>query len=270
MANAVAKTKGVEVSTDVLDDIFETAGDGSSYDSSELQIPFIRIAQAMSPQLNKKKPEYIEGCSQGDIYNTVTGQYWDGEEGIVIIPCFQTTKYLEFIPRDQGGGFKGEIPVNNPIITKAKREGSKEILPNGNELVKSDQHYCLVVEEDGSFQPAVVDMKSSQLKISRRWKTQITIQKVKHPKTGELVRPAVYATMWRLTTTEESNEQGTWNNYTILKEALVSNRDLLMEAKAFKESIMAGEVKAAADPDHTSTGSSDVDEDVDEDNEIPF
>ena len=268
MANAVAKTKGVEVSTDVLDDIFETAGDGSSYDSSELQIPFIRIAQAMSPQLNKKKPEYIEGCSQGDIYNTVTGQYWDGEEGIVIIPCFQTTKYLEFIPRDQGGGFKGEIPVNNPIITKAKREGSKEILPNGNELVKSDQHYCLVVEEDGSFQPAVVDMKSSQLKISRRWKTQITIQKVKHPKTGELVRPAVYATMWRLTTTEESNEQGTWNNYTILKEALVSNRDLLMEAKAFKESIMAGEVKAAADPDHTSTGSSDVD--VDEDNEIPF
>jgi hypothetical protein len=268
MANAVAKTKGVEVSTDVLDDIFETAGDGSSYDSSELQIPFIRIAQAMSPQLNKKKPEYIEGCSQGDIYNTVTGQYWDGEEGIVIIPCFQTTKYLEFIPRDQGGGFKGEIPVNNPIITKARREGSKEILPNGNELVKSDQHYCLVVEEDGSFQPAVVDMKSSQLKISRRWKTQITIQKVKHPKTGELVRPAVYATMWRLTTTEESNEQGTWNNYTILKEALVSNRDLLMEAKAFKESIMAGEVKAAADPDHTSTGSSDVDED--EDNEIPF
>ena len=266
MANAVAKTKGVEVSTDVLEDIFETAGDGSSYDSSELQIPFIRIAQAMSPQLNKKKPEYIEGCSQGDIYNTVTGQYWDGEEGIVIIPCFQTTKYLEFIPREQGGGFQGEIPANDPVLTKAKREGSKEILPSGNELVKSDQHYCLVVEEDGSFQPAVVDMKSSQLKISRRWKTQITIQKVKHPKTGELVRPAVYATMWRLTTTEESNEQGTWNNYTILKEALVSNRDLLMEAKAFKESIMAGEVKAAADPDHTSTGSSDVDED----NEIPF
>jgi hypothetical protein len=34
MANAVAKTKGVEVSTDVLDDIFETAGDGASFDSS--------------------------------------------------------------------------------------------------------------------------------------------------------------------------------------------------------------------------------------------
>ena len=147
------------------------------------------------------------------------------------------------------------------MLTKTTREGAKEILPNGHELVKSDQHYCLVVDDDGSFQPAVVDMKSSQLKVSRRWKTQIAMQKVKHPKTEQMVTPAVYATMWRLTTTEESNDQGTWNNYTVAKENLVSNRDLLMEAKAFRESIMAGEVKAAADPDHTSTGSSSVDGD---------
>ena len=266
MANAVAAAKGVEVSADVMDDIFETAGDGAAFDSSEMQIPFVRILQAMSPQLSKKKPEYIEGASQGDLFNTVTNQYWDGEEGITVIPCYQTTKYLEFIPREQGGGFQGEIPANDPVLTKTTREGAREILPNGHELVKSDQHYCLVVDDDGSFQPAVVDMKSSQLKVSRRWKTQIAMQKVKHPKTEQMVTPAVYATMWRLTTTEESNDQGTWNNYTVAKENLVSNRDLLMEAKAFRESIMAGEVKAAADPEHTSTGSSDVDED----NEIPF
>lgn len=262
MATAVAKAKGVEVSTDVLDDIFDTAGDGASFDSSEMQIPFVRILQAMSPQLSKKKPEYIEGASQGDLFNTVTGQYWDGEEGVIVIPCYQTTKYLEFVPRDQGGGFMGEIPANDPVLTRTSREGSKEILPNGNELVKSDQHYCLVVEDDGSFQPAVIDMKSSQLKVSRRWKTQIAMQKVKHPKNGAMVTPAVYATMWRLSTTEESNDQGTWGNYSVAKVDLVSNRDLLMEAKAFRESIMAGEVKAAADPEHTSTVRSGSDEDI--------
>ena len=128
-------------------------------------------------------------------------------------------------------------------------------------------HYCLVVDEDGGFQPAVIDMKSSQLKVSRRWKTQIAMQKVKHPKTGEMVTPAVYATMWRLSTTEESNDQGTWGNYTVAKVDLVSNRDILMEAKAFRESIMAGEVKAAADPEHTSTGNAGSKE---QDNDIPF
>ena len=62
MGKAVAKVKGVEISTDVMDDIFENAGDGASFDSSEMQIPFLRVLQAMSPQLSKKKPEYIEGA----------------------------------------------------------------------------------------------------------------------------------------------------------------------------------------------------------------
>ena len=179
-----------------------------------------------------------------------------------MVPCYQTTKYLEFVPREQGGGFQGEIPANDPDLTKTTREGAREILPNGHELVRSDQHYCLVVEEDGSFQPAVIDMKSSQLKVSRRWKTQIAMQKVKHPKSGQMVTPAVYATVWRISTTEESNDQGTWGNYQVAKEGLVNSRDLLMEAKAFRESIMAGEVKAAKEP--SADGS------LDGDNEIPF
>lgn len=247
MSTAVATAKSVEVSTDVLDDIFDTAGEGAAFDSSEMQIPFIRVLQALSPQLNKKKPEYIEGASQGDMFNTVTGQAWSGEEGITVVPCFQTTKYLEFVPRDLGGGFKGEIAPNDPVLQRTTRSGSKELLPNGNELVKSDQHFCLVVDEDGGYQPAVIDMKSTQLKVSRRWKTQIAMQKVKNPKTGALVTPAVFATMWKLTTTEESNDQGSWNNYQVEKVGLVTNRDLLLEAKSFRDSIAAGEVKAAAE-----------------------
>lgn len=56
----------------------------------------------------------------GDIYNTVTSQYWDGEKGINVVPCYQTTKYLEFTPRDQGGGFKGEISPTDPVLQKQK------------------------------------------------------------------------------------------------------------------------------------------------------
>ena len=266
MSTAVATAKSVEVSTDVLDDIFDTAGEGAAFDSSEMQIPFIRVLQALSPQLNKKKPEYIEGASQGDMFNTVTGQAWSGEEGITVVPCFQTTKYLEFVPRDLGGGFKGEIAPNDPVLQRTTRSGSKELLPNGNELVKSDQHFCLVVDEDGSYQPAVIDMKSTQLKVSRRWKTQIAMQKVKNPKTGALVTPAVFATMWKLTTTEESNDQGSWNNYNVEKVGLVSNRDLLLEAKSFRDSIAAGEVKAAAEDMMPATASTAPVRD----DEIPF
>jgi hypothetical protein len=245
MSTAVAKAKETAVSTDVLDDIFETAGEGAAFDSSEMQIPFVRVLQALSPQLNKKKAEYIEGAAQGDLFNTVTGQWWSGEQGVTVVPCYHTIKYLEFVPRDMGGGFKGEIHPSNPVLQQTTRSGSKEMLPSGNELVKSAQYFCFVVEEDGSYQPAVIDMKSTQLKVAKRWNTQIQLQKVRNPKTGGLVTPALFATMWKLTTTEESNDQGSWNNYQVEKVGLVESRDLLLEAKAFRESIAAGEVKAA-------------------------
>ena len=262
MSTAVATKKETAVSTDVMDDIFEFAGEGAAFDSSEMQIPFVRLLQPLSPQLNKKKAEYIEGASAGDAFNNVTNQYWDGETGITVIPCFQTTKYLEFVPREQGGGFRGEISPTDPVLQRTARSGSKEILPHGNELVKSDQHFCLIVEEDGSFQPAVIDMKSTQLKVSRRWKTMIAMMKVKHPKDGRLTTPPVFATMWRLTSVEETNDQGSWSNWAVEKVGTVENRDLFLEAKAFRDSIVAGEVKAAAE-DHGS--SSRVD-----DSDIPF
>ena len=260
MSTAVAKAKETAVSTEVLDDIFDYGGEGAAFDSSEMQIPFVRLLQALSPQLNKKKAEYIEGASSGDAFNNVTNQYWDGEAGITVIPCFQTTKYLEFTPRDMGGGFRGELPPNSSLLQQTTRQGSKEILPNGNELVKSDQHFCLIVEEDGSFQPAVIDMKSTQLKVSRRWKTQIAMQKIKHPTTGQMKTPPVFATMWKLRSVEESNDQGSWSNWTVEKVGLVEDRDVLMEAKAFRDSIMAGEVKAAPE-EHGDPG---------RDSEIPF
>ena len=39
MANAVAKKKKTDVSTDVMDDILGMAGEGASFDSSEMQNP---------------------------------------------------------------------------------------------------------------------------------------------------------------------------------------------------------------------------------------
>ena len=87
-------------------------------------------------------------------------------------------------------------------------------------------------------------MKSSQLKVSRRWKTQIAMQKIRHPKTNALLTPAVYATMWKLTTVQESNTEGTWYNWSVTKHGLVQTKDILSEAKLFREQVMKGAVKA--------------------------
>ena len=238
----ITKKSNTDVSN-ILDDILETAGEGVDYETSELQIPFIRVIQALSPQIKKSDAAFIKGAEQGDLFNTVTGEVWKGEEGINVIPCYQETKHLEFTPRDQGGGFVGELPAGDPNILKTTRQGAKETLPNGNELVKSDQHYCMVLNKDGSAQPAIVDMKSTQLKISRRWKTQIAMQKIPD-KNGVMRTPALFATIWNLKTVEESNDMGTWYNYTIEKVDLVKDKNLFIDAKNFRSSVESGAAKA--------------------------
>ena len=235
-----------ELSTEVLDDILETVGEGVDYDTSELQIPFVRVIQALSPQIKKSDSAFIKGAEQGDLFNTVTGEFWKAEEGIVVIPCYQETKYLEFTPREEGGGFVGEMKADDPNIAKATRSGAKEVLPNGNEVVKSDQHYCMIMNKDGSAQPAIVDMKSTQLKISRRWKTQIAMQKIAG-KDGVQRTPALFANKWKLTTVEESNDMGTWFNYAVERVGLIDNKSVFLEAKNFRSSIESGAAKAVSE-----------------------
>ena len=225
------------------------SGEGADYEASELQIPFVRVIQALSPQIKKNDASFIKGASQGDAFNTVTGDHWTGEEGFEVVPCFQQTKYLEFIPRDQGGGgFVGELSADDPNIARATRTGGKEILPNGNELVKSDQHYCMLISADGTYQPVIIDMKSTQLSVSRRWKSQIAMLKMKDAK-GVLKTPSLFATIWRLTTVEQSNDMGTWYNWSVEKVKTIDNEALLQEALSFRKSVQKGEAKAVVE-DH--------------------
>ena len=54
-------------STEVLDELFSYEGEGLDYDTSELQIPFIRVIQALSPQIKKSDSAYISTARRWEI-----------------------------------------------------------------------------------------------------------------------------------------------------------------------------------------------------------
>jgi hypothetical protein len=75
--------------------------------------------------------------------------------------------------------------------------------------------------------------------------------------------PPVFATMWRLYAVEESNDKGSWSTWGVEKVGLLTDRDLMMEAKTFRDSIAAGEIKAASEADESASGASrQVDSDI--------
>ena len=207
--------------------------------SSDIQIPFLRMIQQMSPQINKKEASYIEGAGGGDIFNTVTNKYWEGSEGVVVIPVYFQMKLLEFVPRDQGGGFVGELSAASEEVREMEQEAEREL------------------HEDGSLENAIVDMKKTQLKKSRLWVSMMTMQK----RNGKTL-PS-YACTYRLKTVEDGNDKGSWNTWSVAHEGMIPGIEAYNDCKELHGSISSGALKIAPPPsEELLTGPSTTDEDI--------
>ena len=243
--NQVAQRKTTNVVASELDKMLEAdAGVGlENITTDDMQIPFIRIIQALSPQLQKDDPLYIKGAEQGDIFNTVSQEVFKQDEGVIVVPAFFEKKFLEFQLRSSGGGFVRELAADDKDITMTSREGTIELLPNGNELVRTHQHLVIAQSADGTIAPSVLDMKKTQLKVSRRWNT---LKNSARLPSGALM--PIYGTAWQLTTVLEANDQGKWFNYKLdrVNDVTPEIEKMMLEARNMYQGVSKGEVKMAA------------------------
>jgi hypothetical protein len=83
-------------------------------------------------------------------------------------------------------------------------------------------------------------------------------------KKGPFTLP-IYGTAWKITTVSESNDQGTWYNFRIVRETEVS-KELsagMLRAKEMADSFQKGEIKTAA-------GTSDEMQQATKTDDVPF
>ena len=238
--NEVAETKATAIST--FDDTLLSGGTGLEETTTEdFAIPFIRVLQPMSPQLQKQNGSYVAGASAGDLYNTVTGEAHDGEKGILIVPCAYNKKYIEWVPREKGGGL---VNANHDISILSKctkdPESRRSYTPDGNEIVETAQFFVLVLE-GGTPQQAVVTFTSTQLGVSRKWLTMLRMARVQNSK-GDSVEAPMFAYTYRLSTTTQSNDKGSWNGYSVNQED-PTELSVAMMAKDFMSAARSGDVK---------------------------
>lgn len=244
MSNKNVVTKAADKQLPALAGMYEEdAGGGfETADSTAYAIPFLAILQALSPQLNKQDGLYIKGAEQGMLLNSATAQTFDGEAGVIVVPCYYKQSFTHWQPRDTGGGFLGEVQASDPILLQTKDEKGELTLPDGTYFTDTRTHYVLIVDEDGGFTPAVVSMSSTQIKKSRQWMTRMQNIKLKR-KDGSLFTAPMFSNMYRLTTVPESNAQGSWYGWKVETLQPVDDANLYQAAKAFRDSVKAGEVK---------------------------
>lgn len=261
---ALAKSGATSLSTAVtnstLTRMLEDAKQGNNFAKDDLTIPFLRVLQALSPQVQKRGEQYVDGAEVGMLFDTASKALFPAEKaedqpGVVFVPAWYTPSYVEFVLRESGGGFVRDHGTNAGILARTTRDDkNREILPNGNQVVYSMMYYGFICfEEDGElngeFTAVALPLAGKQLKKGREWNTYMDKLRVEYQ--GATFNPPHYYTAFRLTTAYESNDKGNW--YGINWEPIGPTHDLpngeaiLNQASQFRESLSKGAVRAKMD-----------------------
>lgn len=243
--------------------------------ADDFAIPRIGIIQSLSPQRQAAKPEFIEGCVEGQIFENVTKKLWKGSEGIVVIPVAYSPAYLEWKPRESGGGLVKNHGKDATLFnsTPANEKG-KRITKDGTIIQRSAEYYVMIVNEAGVPVRAVLSMGNTALKQAKGWNNLINESLVVDgegnvvKKDGKTISAPIFLYSYHLKTVPVSNQQGQWFRWDITKnvnekqvpvsviDLADGSSDFYNAAKAFRDAITSGAVKVA-DPveEHVGSGS---------------
>ena len=230
-AVAAARNTAVAELPEYLRGAEEYAGLGNSRDAADNSMPFLAILQKGSPQVNKQDPAYIKGAEAGMLLNTATGQIWSGEDGIPVVPCGIQKNYVEWVPREKGGGYVATYPHDSRLpkeMGAVEDDRRRLVLPSGNHLVET--LYTLGLLADGS--PIVIGATSTALKPMRDWMTARNAQRLPSGKTA----PS-FAKVYRLKTIWQKNDSGDWFGWKVFLEDGWTPANLFEPALEFAKQI---------------------------------
>ncbi len=234
----------------------EDAGIGlGQLGQEDVALPFLKVLSRQDPILDD-----LDNAKAGDIYNTVTGQVWKGKEGISVVPCVYQRRYIEWAPRGTGTGAPINIftPDDDRPRTERSSEDNREYVVDGqgSYLEETHQHFIVIVGDDGSMETALIAMKSTQLKKSRKWNSMVQ-SRTMQGKNG-MFTPPRFSHVYALKTVSEENSKGSWHGWEISLNGPVEDANIYQSAKAFATSILAGEVNVKHQDESADVNTDDI------------
>lgn len=260
-AVATAQQGGAVAVYDYGDD----AGAGfENQTSSDLSIPFLAVLQAMSPQC---EGEDAPG-RPGQLYNTVSEEVYKGTEGVYFVPGVTQHVFVEWKPRDAGGGIVAIYQIDDPFVAQVKN-ASKEFgslkTPNGNDLVETYYVYGVQCEldQDGKtlipIGPLVVAFTSTKIKVYKAWNSRLNM--FAHKKHGLAAKPPLFAHSVKITTVAEKNTKGSFYNFAlapahgdVFASLLPPSSEAFQQARQIREMVNSGLAKANYDSQDKAGG----------------
>jgi len=189
----------------------------------DLAIPRIKLLQDMSGEVKKRDERYVEGAEVGMFLNSVTNALY---ESLLIIPVKFYRKWLVWSSEDSDATLIAVM--DDELSAKQATASNDEYM-----VMYTPTYIVLIINEDGSIDEASLPMPSTKIKIAKKWNSAIRMTKAD-----------MFAKVYELTATEESNAKGDFFNIKITAatdDFLESDDESFLQAESLWESLMAGE-----------------------------
>lgn len=226
------------------------------FTQDDLAVPFIGILQAKSPQVEEDSGKTLPGAKAGMFMNNVTNEIYSGKEGIVVVPIHRIRQFIEWIPKDDGGGlvniYEPEAEEVQAVLKAAGRKVFGKLpIGDGNELAETYSVFALQLLPGGFTRRVVLSFASSQIGQYKKWMTMAReIQVINDEALGPQT-PPLWSHKYRLTTFYHQKKNQSWYKWNpsfdggSAESARLADTDPICEqAKQFREMVMAGRVEA--------------------------
>jgi hypothetical protein len=218
--------------------------------TDDLALPFLKISDGKGD------------IGSGDIFNNVTGEVFDGTEGIKVVPCVYQKRYIEWAPMGEQG-----YPVNifTPEdmaagrVPKTEQREEKDrtdwVVGSSNYIENTAQHYVVRITDEGGMEPGLISMKRTGLKRSKAWNSMMQ-SRVELGKNGPFQPPA-FAYVYTLKTERQQRDNNIWYLWKVTLEGNLGENAkepgiVYNFSKSFASSIDAGEVVVKHEGDSPS------------------
>jgi len=238
-----------QVMTD--DDFFGLDTGMEDITSADVTLPRYVILQGLSPQINPRKDEYVEGAQMGMILNTATGKV---HKSIELIFASYQRRNIEWTPRDKpcpvqglpqvtGGGLYKDYGTDDSILSECVvwEENNSLWTPRGNELVVTGTWYVI---DPATLSVGFIAMGKTQFTASKKLLGGIRDEKIMTSK-GIVPAPLFYRA-WEMNSiikTSGENSWFVWHHKPSTKISEMSHgRAIIAEVKEIVRTIREGEM----------------------------
>jgi hypothetical protein len=164
----------------------------------DIKLPSLRIAQGLSKQVQRNDPRFIQGLSVGQLFNDLTNEIYPDALEFHIVRA-DPPRFIEFHPREEGGGVKDmNVPAGDPRTKWGVDEHGNSVKPVATMFY--DYVICLWPTKE----LIVLSLKSSGIKVAKSLNGLIKLRNA-----------PLWAGRYIVRTADEPSPNGPFPNYVI-------------------------------------------------------